>query len=264
VARRGTLVYAVAAAAFIRTIALWYALHPHLIPDTGLYAAGGIGLYPSPLGRLAGSLGLDVLAWVNAAAVAGTVLAAAHLARRYNGSPVLAALCVFFAPLAAWTIFPGVDALGALAVLLVLLWGSPWVLVTACVHLAALPVAVGVYIVRTRNVYVGAVALAIGLVLALMTPYAEVFRSTFPVEAALRVGAQTGLIIFATLVPLVWWLRRSALRLEVAAAVGAAVIVAAIVGAREKESNARYGLPVAMVAAAAAGAVPRPGGRVVV
>lgn len=77
-----------------------------LVPDTGIYAGGS--LWPAPLGGLAGQAGgLPALIFVSALAAGLLVLAMPTRRRR-----VLYALVCGY-----WFLFPGVDALGALAVL---------------------------------------------------------------------------------------------------------------------------------------------------
>jgi hypothetical protein len=80
-----------------------------LVPDTDLYARHGLHLWPSPLGSLAGAIaGLPGLIYVSALAAGLLVLLVPR--RRWR-----------FAALAGyWLMFPGVDALGAVFVLLML------------------------------------------------------------------------------------------------------------------------------------------------
>lgn len=80
---------------------------PRLDPDTDLYAAGSLGLFPSPLGRVAGLGGYWSLAFV--AIVSALLLV--FLARDTK-----AALLLVTSPAFVWCMFPGVDALGALLV----------------------------------------------------------------------------------------------------------------------------------------------------
>lgn len=107
------VVVAAALASSARAAFFWLEDHASLEPDTGLYTQGGIGLYPSPLGRALGALGPSVFAWANVVACGLVVVLVAVLASRAGGSPALAAVVALVTPLAYWTIFSGVDCIAA-------------------------------------------------------------------------------------------------------------------------------------------------------
>jgi hypothetical protein len=80
-----------------------------LAPDSYLYARRGLHLWPSPLGDLSGALGgMPVVIAVSA--IAGGLVVAAVSAGRNRA--------LFVTASSWWLLFPGVDALGALAVVL--------------------------------------------------------------------------------------------------------------------------------------------------
>lgn len=82
-------------------------VRPHLDPDTELYASGSLGIFPSPLGRVAGLGGY----WTLSAVSVLSAVALVALCRTFYG-----AVALVLSPTFVWCIFPGVDALGALLV----------------------------------------------------------------------------------------------------------------------------------------------------
>lgn len=251
--RRVILLLAVAAGA--RALASYVWLGAVLEPDTELYAAGGLGLFPSPLGRLIGCGGVELLAAANAGANVLLVLGAAELARARGGRPILAALIALLAPLAAWSIFASVDTIGAACVVWALIAlecghrkrSAGLGALAAGFHLAAILVLAALVVWRARaraRLLLPPVA-AVGLVLALLTPYRAIVLELRPFTAASSAAATLG--VFAlTFLP---WLLRLELVLPIAAG---GAIAAGLVSSSTWETNCRYMLPAVPVAAAAA------------
>lgn len=236
------LVYGVAAIAGVRALVFWIVARAALDPDTSLYARGGLGLFPSPLGRLVGNGGEWGIALFNVAANVLLVLGAAQLARRHGGRPLLAASIALAAPLALWTIFAAMDTAAAAAIVWALALGRRSLLAVAVgLHLAALLVAVAL-VAREARVRVVAGLAAVGLVLLLATPYRSVLSIDMGLvasSAAITVG------VFAlTFAPFV---RRIAPALPIV--LGGAVAAGLVAGAAW-QTNMRYTLPAVPVAAA--------------
>jgi hypothetical protein len=115
------MVLALILAVFTTGRALWsYFVHDPaliMIPDFGLYAQGGFGLYPSPVGRALGAFGPEVFAAVSALSAGAVVLLVAVLARQAAGSPGWAAAAGSSMPAALYLGYAGIDPIG-LALLL--------------------------------------------------------------------------------------------------------------------------------------------------
>lgn len=253
-----------------RALVGWLVLDATLIPDTELYAAGGLGLFPSPIGRALGAFGVVGLGVATVVGSAALPYLAARLATRAGGGALFAAAVAFATPLALWSMFVGVDAIGAALFLAACVAGLEhrygWLVAFAALavltHLAVLPLVVLLVLVVAsswahRLVGLAVLAAFAGLVLA-FTDYGPVVYSLDDPAAIAKVGGLTLLIAF---LPYVVALRRllsaSDLRpLLVACALGTA-FAAGLVGAAERQSNARYALPLVVLLAAVV-ARPRP------
>jgi len=108
---RGALLLAGLVSAFA---AYGWHLGAVMVPDFSLYTQGGLGLFPSPVGRLLGALGPDAFAVLSIGGAGLVVLSAAALARARGGDPGVAAACVL--PGALWLGYAGIDPI-ALALL---------------------------------------------------------------------------------------------------------------------------------------------------
>src|SRR5581483_9005171 len=106
-------------------VALTGAAGFRLTPDSYLYARRGLHLWPSPLGGLAGTIdGMHGVILMSA-------VAAYLLVRQLEGRAraVLVITCAY------WLAFPGVDALGALCVVLLVQRREPaWLAIGALAH----------------------------------------------------------------------------------------------------------------------------------
>lgn len=112
-----------------------------MLPDFQLYTQGGLGLFPSPLGRALGFFGPLPFALISIFAAGVCLFAVALAARRAGGSPALAALCFFLSPASLYLAYAGIDSIG-LALLLLAFAGvaSYWLLPAAALtHLSLLP-----------------------------------------------------------------------------------------------------------------------------
>lgn len=262
------LVAALAVVAFVRGLVMFFVLDARLVPDTAIYAQGGFGLFPSPVGRALGAFGAGPLAVANAAGAAVMVLAAAALAHRCGGRPWLAALLVTVAPLGLWGMFASVDALGA-ALVAAGLWAyleerrraAYGLMALACAtHLAVVPLVAAWALVglraRARLVVLGSTVLLSAAVLVL-TPYGGIVSAVATPATVLAVGLATAGIVALTFLPAApWVLRRNPLRRQTVALLVGVVVAAGVVGAAERRSNSRYALPLVPVLSAAA-AIPR-------
>jgi len=240
-----------------RTVLGVAAWHAQLTPDTGLYVNGGSWWYPSVLGRAIGAstgyAGLAVLS-VIAGGVVGWVLVDA-VGRR----GVLAALLV---P-AAWYLIPvGVDAAAAACILLLVYRGGglarslSLVAIATGLHVAALPLAVGVIAYKWRHSRWVWSAIGLALVVAVTystaTTYGEAYASLGAPGAMLRRAVLT--LVYA-LGPIV--LIAAAVRGTVPRR-GAALAAIALTAAGAAEASlvgtvqVRYALPGAVMYAAEA------------
>lgn len=127
-----------------RGLHAWWAHEHQLIPDFALYTQGGVGLFPSPLGRAIGALGPNVLGTASAVAGGLSVALVGYLARS-----ALAAWLFGLLPLTLWLSFASVDGIG-LALILAAFGSSSAVLagVAAAVHLQLTPFAMAYLVVR--------------------------------------------------------------------------------------------------------------------
>jgi hypothetical protein len=136
-----------------------------LVPDVSLYVGSGVGLYPSPLGTLVGSLaGVEGLAALHAAATAGLVVLA------LRARPSLRAVAVSV-PVLWWVVPLGVDVIAALLLVAGLVYGRRWASwLAAGFHLAALPLAIAAAAAGARR-RLAALGLALGALGLALTPY---------------------------------------------------------------------------------------------
>lgn len=253
----GRVVLLLAVAAGVKAAAAHWLLGATLIPDTGLYAQGGVGLYPSPLGRLVGVGGVGALALLNVGANVVAVLAAARIAGRLGGRPWLAAAVLTVSPLGVWSIFTGVDTAAAALIAAGLAWGRgrfPWHWWAAVAFHPAAALIVASYAVAVRP-RVGLWVVAAGAVAALLTPY----RAMLDVDVWVAVtGALATFGVFLLTTPLL--AIAPARSLVLPAAVGGAV-AAGLMGAIAWETNCRYLLPSVVVGAGVCGAARLPNMR---
>lgn len=234
------LVVSVAAGlAGARALFAWLAWRADLDPDTGLYAQGGLGIFPSPLGRIVGNGGPWAIALVNVAANIVLVFAVAALADRLGGSGSRAALIVLVTPLALWSMFASVDTVAAALVVSGLAWGRRGLAFASAVgfHLAALLVVASS---RRRLWVYGCV---VGVPLLLLTPYRGLLLEVDPVRVVSSAAA-TAAVFALTFAPFLLRLWRA-----VPYAFGGAA-AAGLVATSTWETNCRYMLPAVAVAAA--------------
>lgn len=245
---------------------------PVLDPDTSLYAQGGLGVWPSPLGRLVGVGGLPALVALNVAANALLVLGVVLLAASSSSSGAGAAerrtfagarraqaagLLVLVSPLAVWSIFVGMDTIAAAALVFGLLalrrahrtaskaLGG----LAAGFHMAAIAVLAFAWTdgrsgMRYRAIGSAAVAL-LGLALALVTPYGAALQE-LDLDRAASSAIATAAVFGLTFLP---WLPR--LRPALPAIAGGAVC-SGLMASSSWETNCRYMLPAVAIASAAA------------
>jgi hypothetical protein len=213
-------------------------------PDV-TWLASGFDLWPSPLGTLAASLSLVVLASLHAVAVG--LIFAGLVTHRPPFVCVLAAL-----PVVVWLGFLGVDAIaGVLFVLAYTCGRDALYLVAGAFHFQALVLALGAFAWR-RRVLAGLVV-GVGLVLLLATPY----RNTLAGELSPAVVGRAlvmGVLVtgFALLPGAVGGVVRPLLPLAVAAgACSALVSRAEYAQGRDFEDQfwgtLRYALPVVLL-----------------
>lgn len=159
-------------------IVAYFVFRLQLRPDYSLYVGHGLGLFPSPAGRLLGALGLLVAA--NAAA-AGVLVAWLWC------SGVAWWRLLVAAPVLVWLLPAGVDALGALAALYALTARrSSGVAGGAALALLVHPVAAvapAVELLRRRP-WIGFLLLVGALALVSLTPYRAVLTPTSSAPAA--------------------------------------------------------------------------------
>jgi hypothetical protein len=220
-----------------------------LQPDCSLYAQGGLGLFPSPLGRLVGLGGVPAIAALNVAANVLLVLGVYALARALGGSGLVAGLIAVVSPLGVWSLAAGMDTIAAA----LLVWAAwAWLcgrlraaagLAALAVgfHLAALVVVVAALVSRRPWVAIGCAAA--GALAALATQYGTIVRELDPV-ALVTTAAGTAAIYGLSFLPVL-----DRLRFALPAIAGCA-LAAGLVASRPFEVDARYMLPAVAIGAA--------------
>lgn len=157
----------------------WLEHELRMIPDFELYAQGGLGVWPSVGGRLAGSLGPDVFAWLSIAC-AGLIVWAV-----YRRGGTFAAVLFSVSPASLYLAYAGIDNLGLAALALAAAGLRPLLLAPLAValHLAVAPFALLELWRRRPNGWVLAglgIFLGIPLIIALaLTPYAGILAAPF-------------------------------------------------------------------------------------
>jgi hypothetical protein len=218
-----------------------------LIPDTSLYTQGGIGLYPSPLGRAIGLLGEPGLAAFNAAANVVLIYAIAGVARRMGGRPWVGALVFVVTPLSWWTMFAGVDTIAAALIVGAFAWGVGmshlrWFAGAVLVHPAALLIVAAYVAVLHRAAAFW--LLLVGVLVAVASPYRAVVFDLDPRTATMT--ALLTLLLAALTVP--FYFGAGAI-LAVPAFLGGAA-AAGLVSGGAIETNCRYMLPAVAIGSA--------------
>lgn len=235
-----------------RALTAWLWTRAGLDPDTGLYAQGSLGVYPSPGGRLMGLGEGWSLALLNVAACVALVEAVAYFTWKQGGRPIVAAVALSVAPTAVWGMFAGVDAAGVLLLVIGLYGASSWALVAAALtHLSLAPVALGRLAGRLgKRTPAGVAALATvvaaSTIALLLTPYSGVIRHIDIGHAAL-VGTLTVALVAAPFSPFL----RGRLSGNFALVAGGLWLAAALQSSDRDYTNARYGLALTAVAAIA-------------
>lgn len=210
----------------------------YLVPDFAAYTAGGLGLYPSPLGRALGAAGSEGFALVSAVGFAGVVVAVSIAANRAGRSGVFAAVLASVLAGSLYLAYAGIEA-PSLALLLLGLGGvAPWLFVpiAAGMHLSLAPFAL---LVLPRSTAAGRAALILlGMVVTaalVFTPYRGIVA-----EASLRAGLW-GVVLGVFAAFPAWLVCKFDRTVGFAALVGASECVAT--GA----PDARYFLPAALL-----------------
>lgn len=248
----GPAVWALAALSGARAAVGYLVFGATLTPDTGLYAAGGIGLFPSPFGRAIGNLGEPGIAALNVVACVLLVVAVAQGAAKVGGRPWLAALVVVACPLSWWTMFAGVDTIAAALIVAGFAHGRgalpvQW-FAAVLFHLQALLVVLSYLIVAHRRL---ALWLAVGgLALCLATPYRGLVLDLSPFVAT--TSALVTVLVFALCMLPLFFSGRVALVMTVPAIAGGA-LSAGLCASAAFETNMRYMLPAVAIGAMWAG-----------
>ncbi len=227
----------------LRSFYGWSEFDLRMVPDFELYTAGGVGLYPSPLGRLAGSLGPDVFAGLSIGASVALVLVIGFAVRRRRGGLAavagLAALAV--APASLYFNYAGIDALALLPFALAAAGVLPIVfaVVAGLTHLSLAPYLV-LLMPRPSQAswWSWFVLVPFGFIVAaalLMTPYAGILTQL--VAVAFVSNFVLGLAAWAILSAPLFLFGRPSGRTWLAALIGAAECGA------QNHLQARYLLP---------------------
>lgn len=230
----------------VKALGAWALLdpRPELVPDTALYAQGGVGLFPSPLGRLVGVGGVPAIVALNVVSNALLVLGCIRLAgSRWAGVVAL------LAPLGVWSIFAGMDTAAACA----LVWAASELdrgrvarsaglgALAVGFHMAAILV-VGAFVLQRRSGRLVLVLGAISVALAAATPYRSALLELDPwlvVTGAIATAA----VYLLTFAPFV-------LRLVPALpAIAGGALASGLVAGHPWETNCRYMLPAVAVGA---------------
>lgn len=182
----------IAAASFSYVVTLGFGVY--LVPDVHNVLGASIGLYPSPVGTAVGdAAGVGGLALVQALAVGGIAYLVAI--ERPPWRALLGGLPVLW-----WLLPLGVHVLGVLLLVVGLVYGRTWGLLTAgLAHLGAAPVALAQLLVRRRPAaLVGVGAVAAGGILGLaFTDYGLALRSGLIGPREVALAAICGLVTVA-------------------------------------------------------------------
>lgn len=232
-----------------RTLWGWLTLHATWTPDFDEYTKGGIGLYPSPLGRAIGASG--ALPYLNVAACLLLPMLAAVLAKRNGGRAWLAAFGCSLAPLAWVGAWASVDMI-AVCLLMVAVYyhghnektAAVFAVLATLTHWALMPFALLIF-VRKRDlrilIPVGIVLFIPAVATLLQTKYgdqADKFALARGIYGFFVTLALVGLLAVAWLWP---FLRDRGIVL-------AWLVVAAAEAGFQNHVHIRYGLPVAAIA----------------
>lgn len=236
----------IALAFFVVLRSTWgyYDLGLTMQPDFQLYTVGGIGLFPSPIGRLLGALGPDIFAIISILASAVCVIAVALIARRCKLAPGLAATLYVISPASLYLSYAGIDAIG-LALLLLSIAGvaSKWLLpLSALTHLSLVPYVL-VTLPRTLAAYATTITVTFtALAALLMTPYSGVIFGILHPDA-LQAMALGFLLGIGLSLPALFFVRR------VPGIYYAALAIGVFECGVQHHLQARYLLPAAAIAA---------------
>lgn len=233
-------------------------LHVYLRPDTMLYIHGESWFYPSPLGRLLGSVG-GYSGMVLASGIAAFFLpqVVGRIAEDNGRNPVSAGWKALLFP-AAWFMFPAsVDPLAALLVLSALAVSrkaSSLVLLALGVllHLAIMPAALAIALTRfvrggIATFFAASTCIALGIAYLVATPYGALVSNHVNFSRFLL----GGILTFGVGVTPVLWARsnREIDRLFVAGII--VVAFGACEAAIQQHFQIRYCLPGCLILAAA-------------
>lgn len=252
------IVVLLAIAAGVRAAVAYFMFGATLDPDTSLYAQGGVGLFPSPAGRLLGVGGQPALALGNIAANVVLVLAVARMAAQLGGRPRFAAAVFVLCPLSWWTIFAGVDTIAAALLLASFVWMPyRWHLAgfgaAVAFHPAALLVVVAYLAIARLRLALWLVAGGLGLAIA--TPYRAMVLHLDPLTVATGAIATAGIFLLCCPVYL------SPVARFVVPAIAGGSIAAGLMAGASWETNARYMLPAVAIGSASLGRLRIPGTR---
>lgn len=209
-------------------------------PDFELYTQGGLGFYPSPLGRALGALGPSLFAVLSSVAAGAVVVLSA--ARADSSSRATAIACS--SPAVLYLLYAGIDPIGLALLLAALVTGRPLLLVLAALaHLSLAPFALLLLPRSTASQKAGlGVVVAVSVGSLLLTPYAGIVYGAFRLDAL--TAALMGLAAFAVIAaPSVVCNRLDRLT-YLSAGIGAAECLV------QHHLQARYLLPAAFIAVA--------------
>ena len=240
--RHGLLVLAAAVLVAAHSLWTWLAHGIAIQPDFDYYTQGGLGLFPSPIGRALGSLGPHWFASMSIVASGVCVYAVARRAER----PTLAAWLFAVSPATLQQLsYAGIDPIGFALLLLAFAGIRPMsmAVLAAMTHLTLIPFALLQFArsgTRARWAGIGAVV-AIAALGFLFTPYRGIVESNVgsTMLAAFVVGLAVGVLVS---LPALLVVRPSRLWLL-------AVVIGATECALVLHVQPRYLLPAAALAA---------------
>lgn len=213
-------------------------------PDFSLYTQGGLGLFPSPIGRLLGFAGSTTFALVSVLASGVCIIAIALAARRAGGSAALASGLFFVSPASLYLAYAGIDSIGLALLLLAFAGvGAYWLLpVAALTHLSLAPFAL---LRLPRSLAAQAaftVVIAASVAALLLTPYAGILTGLLHEGAprAMASGLLVGVVLSS---PAIWFVRSGSSYWLIAMGIG--VLECGL----QHHLQARYFLPAAAIAA---------------
>ncbi len=237
-------------AAAARPLLGWLIWRAAMQPDASFYAAGGLGLFPSPLGRAIGAGGLWSLALVNVVANGAVAWLIAELAGRRRANRLAALGAWLLVPESWWMLQASVDAAGVALLLLGVKLGRTRGrmanVAAMLVHTSTIPVVIAAELLgvgsRLLRAAIVTGALASGILLLSFTDYN--LRGHVDVWDAAFLTAWTLVVSLVPIFIALPWIVVSAYRkLVLAWTLGGLALAGVVSAATTNDPQPRYLIP---------------------